>query len=145
MLREARISGDVLRSCLVHALTTEREEVMGLLIGEVRVFTIFKKIHFSLRLLALLFCCYSFIFSSSSSSLSSSSLSSCSPLPLQVSSDLVCSVLSLLVVRRSDKRQDRVEISDQQLVEAAQYCEVCLRFSTRFLKWKLISPVFTWF
>lgn len=32
---KVRLSNDVYRTCLVHALSTEREEVMGLLIGEV--------------------------------------------------------------------------------------------------------------
>ena len=32
---KVKLSHDVYRSCLVHALSTEREEVMGLLIGEV--------------------------------------------------------------------------------------------------------------
>ena len=32
---KVKLSHDVYRSCLIHAMSTEREEVMGLLIGEV--------------------------------------------------------------------------------------------------------------
>ena len=32
-----RLEGDAFMVCLIHALSTEREEVMGLLIGEVIV------------------------------------------------------------------------------------------------------------
>lgn len=35
MLSRVSISNDVLAVCLQHALSTEKEEIMGLLIGEV--------------------------------------------------------------------------------------------------------------
>ena len=37
MLSGARLSSDVLSMCLGHALTNEKEEIMGLLIGAVEV------------------------------------------------------------------------------------------------------------
>lgn len=37
MLRAVNLSADVFTVCLQHALTTEREEIMGLLIGEVKI------------------------------------------------------------------------------------------------------------
>lgn len=37
MVNSVQLSSDVYLVCLSHALSTEREEVMGLLLGEVRV------------------------------------------------------------------------------------------------------------
>ena len=36
MVTQVELAADAYLSCLTHALTTEREEVMGLLLGEVR-------------------------------------------------------------------------------------------------------------
>jgi BRCA1/BRCA2-containing complex subunit 3 len=63
------ISADVYFSCVTHALSTEREEIMGLLLGEMR--------------------------------------------------DGSVDVCSLYMMRRSDKRPDRVEISPEHLSAAA--------------------------
>ena len=35
MVRKVRFESDALQVCMAHALSTEKEEVMGLLIGEV--------------------------------------------------------------------------------------------------------------
>ena len=35
MLSSVEVSRDVMQTCLAHALTTEREEVMGLLLGDI--------------------------------------------------------------------------------------------------------------
>ncbi|XP_071956726.1 lys-63-specific deubiquitinase BRCC36-like [Antedon mediterranea] len=60
--------------CLTHALSTEREEIMGLCIGEVDV-------------------------------------------------NRVVHIVSVIMLRRSDKRKDRVEISPEQLTHAASQAE----------------------
>ena len=36
-LSRVEVSRDVLQTCMAHALTTEREEVMGLLLGDIEV------------------------------------------------------------------------------------------------------------
>ena len=43
-LRFIEIESDALLVCIVHALTTEREEIMGLLIGYVRIFCLIARI-----------------------------------------------------------------------------------------------------
>lgn len=42
MLNKVELSSDVALVCMQHALSTEKEEIMGLLIGEVRFVYIFK-------------------------------------------------------------------------------------------------------
>jgi len=74
-LRNVYLAADVYAVCLQHALTTEKEEIMGLLIGELDV------------------------------SSSSSNITAC------------------IVLHRSDKQPDRVEISPEQLCEASTYAE----------------------
>jgi len=73
-LQEVRCSADVYLVCLTHAMCTEKEEVMGLLIGE-------------------------------------------------VDASRVAHISSVIILRRSDKQPDRVEISPEQLTRAAEKAE----------------------
>ncbi|PIK57741.1 putative lys-63-specific deubiquitinase BRCC36 isoform X2 [Apostichopus japonicus] len=69
------LTADAYMVCLTHALSTEREEVMGLCIGE-------------------------------------------------IDTDKVVHIVSVIILRRSDKRKDRVEISPEQLSFAASEGEI---------------------
>ncbi|XP_059153731.1 lys-63-specific deubiquitinase BRCC36-like [Physella acuta] len=69
-LKSVHMGSDIYLVCLTHALTTEREEVMGLLIGE-------------------------------------------------VDEDRVLHLFSVIILRRSDKQADRVEISPEQQSDAS--------------------------
>ncbi|KAL1447646.1 hypothetical protein MTO96_028450 [Rhipicephalus appendiculatus] len=71
------LSADVYMVCLSHALSTEKEEVMGLLIGE-------------------------------------------------IDETKVAHISAVILLRRSDKRKDRVEISPEQLSDASTQAEVCV-------------------
>ncbi|XP_068629339.1 lys-63-specific deubiquitinase BRCC36-like [Battus philenor] len=75
MLNKVLLSTDVTLACVQHALSTEKEEIMGLLIGEVH---------------------------------NNSSL---------------VSIVSSVILRRLDKKPDRVEISEEQLVQATLRAE----------------------
>ena len=68
-----RLSNDVYRACYHHALSTQSQEIVGLLIG-------------------------------------------------QVENDII-DIFALKIVKRLDKKQDRVEISDEQLMETMTYTE----------------------
>jgi len=68
-----QIEADALQVCITHALSTEKEEVMGLLIGEV--------------------------------------------------DENISHVYTVIVLKRSDKRKDRVEISPEQLSQASTEAE----------------------
>ncbi|CAB4009790.1 lys-63-specific deubiquitinase BRCC36-like [Paramuricea clavata] len=72
---KVKIQADAFMVCLAHALSTDREEVMGLLIGEVDEFN-------------------------------------------------VSHVFTVFMLRRSDKRKDRVEISPEQLSYASTQAEI---------------------
>ncbi|XP_064483943.1 lys-63-specific deubiquitinase BRCC36-like [Ornithodoros turicata] len=73
--KRVNLSMDVYMVCLSHALSTEKEEVMGLLIGE-------------------------------------------------IDETKVAHISAVIVLRRSDKRKDRVEISPEQLSDASTQAEV---------------------
>ncbi|CAN0173047.1 unnamed protein product [Lampetra fluviatilis] len=75
VVQAARVRADALHVCLTHALSTEREEVMGLCIGE-------------------------------------------------VDTSEVVHIYSVIILRRSDKRKDRVEISPEQLSAASTEAEI---------------------
>lgn len=77
-LTAVTITDDVYFTCLAHALSTENEEVMGLLLGDIEK---------------------------------------------QENHALVANVCGLVVLARSDKRPDRVEISPEQLADAAAQAE----------------------
>jgi len=75
---KVRLGNDVYRACFHHALSSQAEEVMGLLIGEI------------------------------------------------ISDDdgeTVIDISALRIVQRIDKRKDRVEVSDEHMIEATQYAE----------------------
>ncbi|KAJ8725635.1 hypothetical protein PYW08_003818 [Mythimna loreyi] len=75
MLNKVLLSSDVALVCVQHALSTEKEEIMGLLIGEVH------------------------------------------------NSGTLVSIVSSVILRRLDKKPDRVEISEEQLVQATLRAE----------------------
>ncbi|OQR74964.1 lys-63-specific deubiquitinase BRCC36 isoform X1 [Tropilaelaps mercedesae] len=77
MVSQVNIYSDVYQACLTHALSTEKEEVMGLLIGQ----------------------------------------------HTDTPKGLVAELHALMLLRRSDKRRDRVEISVEQQAEASTYAE----------------------
>lgn len=68
------LTSDAYSVCLAHALTTEKEEIMGLLIGE-------------------------------------------------IDENRYCHISAVLLLRRSDKQADRVEISPEQLSDASSHAE----------------------
>ena len=69
-----RLSNDVYRACYHHALSTQSQEIVGLLIGKVE--------------------------------------------------NQVVDIVALKIVKRLDKKQDRVEISDEQLMETMEFTDV---------------------
>lgn len=73
-VKEANLSADVFAVCLTHAMSTEKEEIMGLLIGE-------------------------------------------------IDEHSVCFISAVILLRRSDKQADRVEISPEQLSAASSRAE----------------------
>ncbi|XP_022671477.1 lys-63-specific deubiquitinase BRCC36-like isoform X2 [Varroa jacobsoni] len=77
MVSRVNIYSDVYQACLTHALSTEKEEVMGLLIGQ----------------------------------------------HVNTQTGLEAMLHALMLLRRSDKRRDRVEISAEQQAEASTYAE----------------------
>eukprot|EP00727_Mastigamoeba_balamuthi_P014337 m51a1_g9528 putative lys-63-specific deubiquitinase brcc36 (291) ;mRNA; f:770440-771615 len=82
-MEEVCITDDVYFACMSHALTTEREEVMGLLLGDVGAL----------------------------------------PGVSDPSGGPCVSVWAVSLLARSDRRKDRVEISPEQLTQAAQYAD----------------------
>ncbi|XP_037274162.2 lys-63-specific deubiquitinase BRCC36-like [Rhipicephalus microplus] len=91
------LSADVYMVCLSHALSTEKEEVMGLLIGEIDEMK-------------------------------------------------VAHISAVILLRRSDKRKDRVEISPEQLSDASTQAEtlaINLRKPMRVLGWYHSHPHIT--
>ncbi|CAN8031257.1 unnamed protein product [Ixodes persulcatus] len=94
------LSADVYMVCLSHALSTEKEEVMGLLIGE-------------------------------------------------IDETRVAHISAVIVLRRSDKRKDRVEISPEQLSDASTQAEISFPVSSlqckpmRVLGWYHSHPHIT--
>lgn len=77
MLSLVELEHETYLGCMVHCLTTEREEVMGLLLGEI----------------------------------------------VERDSTMVSIIRDIIILRRSCKEKDRVEISPEQLVEASQNAE----------------------
>ncbi|XP_071838965.1 lys-63-specific deubiquitinase BRCC36-like [Apostichopus japonicus] len=91
------LTADAYMVCLTHALSTEREEVMGLCIGE-------------------------------------------------IDTDKVVHIVSVIILRRSDKRKDRVEISPEQLSFAASEGErlaALLKRPLRVVGWYHSHPHIT--
>ncbi|XP_033124852.1 lys-63-specific deubiquitinase BRCC36-like [Anneissia japonica] len=121
------LKADAYMVCLTHALSTEREEVMGLCIGEI------------LRMRRM----HLFLNTSSSGSgfpalrsVKRRILGFADPgvylfvavaichLTAQVDTNRVVHIVSVIMLRRSDKRKDRVEISPEQLTHAASEAEI---------------------
>lgn len=73
-----QVSSDAFMVCLAHAFSTEKEEIMGLLIGE-------------------------------------------------IDERRVCQISAVIMLRRSDKQPDRVEISPEQLSAASTHAETLAR------------------
>ncbi|NXC48541.1 BRCC3 deubiquitinase, partial [Penelope pileata] len=94
-VQAVHLEADAFLVCLNHALSTEKEEVMGLCIGEVP-----RPGPALTAGLAL------------------------SPPPPQVDTSRIVHVHSVIILRRSDKRKDRVEISPEQLSAASTEAEI---------------------
>ncbi|NWU08074.1 BRCC3 deubiquitinase, partial [Cephalopterus ornatus] len=88
-VQAVHLEADAFLVCLNHALSTEKEEVMGLCIGEVPP----------------------------------RGWSECLPL-CQVDTSRIVHIHSVIILRRSDKRKDRVEISPEQLSAASTEAEI---------------------
>uniref|UniRef100_U3I9S5 BRCA1/BRCA2-containing complex subunit 3 n=1 Tax=Anas platyrhynchos platyrhynchos TaxID=8840 RepID=U3I9S5_ANAPP len=100
-VQAVHLEADAFLVCLNHALSTEKEEVMGLCIGQVP----------------------------------RGATGPCAPLPSrlspQVDAGRVVHVQSVIILRRSDKRKDRVEISPEQLSAASTEAEISLGMTGR--------------
>uniref|UniRef100_A0A8B9TRD3 BRCA1/BRCA2-containing complex subunit 3 n=1 Tax=Anas platyrhynchos TaxID=8839 RepID=A0A8B9TRD3_ANAPL len=98
-VQAVHLEADAFLVCLNHALSTEKEEVMGLCIGALP--PPLPSLPFPSRL---------------------------SP---QVDAGRVVHVQSVIILRRSDKRKDRVEISPEQLSAASTEAEISLGMTGR--------------
>uniref|UniRef100_A0A8C9U6J6 BRCA1/BRCA2-containing complex subunit 3 n=1 Tax=Scleropages formosus TaxID=113540 RepID=A0A8C9U6J6_SCLFO len=87
------LESDAFLVCMNHALSTEKEEVMGLCIGEVSC--------------VALLCC------------PTTSLNLTIVTVAEVDTNRIVHIHSVIILRRSDKRKDRVEISPEQLSAAS--------------------------
>uniref|UniRef100_A0A8C7E8Y0 BRCA1/BRCA2-containing complex subunit 3 n=1 Tax=Nothoprocta perdicaria TaxID=30464 RepID=A0A8C7E8Y0_NOTPE len=88
-VQAVHLEADAFLVCLNHALSTEKEEVMGLCIGEGVSTVFFPRSRF-----------------------------------LQVDTSRIVHIHSVIILRRSDKRKDRVEISPEQLSAASTEAEI---------------------
>jgi len=96
-VKRVLLASDVYYVCLTHALSTEREEIMGLLIGE-------------------------------------------------IDEEYVSHISAVIMLRRSDKQSDRVEISPEQLSDASQAADrlaVELKRPMRVIGWYHSHPHIT--
>ncbi|EHH31234.1 hypothetical protein EGK_21123 [Macaca mulatta] len=101
VVQAVHLESDAFLVCLNHALSTEKEEVMGLCIGEV----------------------------SSSVSLDSKFAYTGTEMRTvaeKVDAVRIVHIHSVIILRRSDKRKDRVEISPEQLSAASTEAEISL-------------------
>ena len=111
-IKKVFLDSDVFTACLHHCLTSEKEEVLGLLIGKV----VFALIELYLTIVR------------------------------QVDEASFCHVLASIVMHRSDKQPDRVEISAPQLCIATAYADklsVGLGESVRVIGWYHSHPHIT--
>uniref|UniRef100_A0A8B9L5B6 BRCA1/BRCA2-containing complex subunit 3 n=1 Tax=Astyanax mexicanus TaxID=7994 RepID=A0A8B9L5B6_ASTMX len=91
------LESDAFLVCMNHALSTEKEEVMGLCIGEFPITSVVcLKAYYTISI---------FI--------------DAITLPPQVDTNRIVHIHSVIILRRSDKRKDRVEISPEQLSAAS--------------------------
>ncbi|NWY48806.1 BRCC3 deubiquitinase, partial [Sylvia atricapilla] len=93
-VQAVHLEADAFLVCLNHALSTEKEEVMGLCIGEVPPAEGWPG---EGRVAAL---------------------------PMRVDTSRIVHIHSVIILRRSDKRKDRVEISPEQLSAASTEAEI---------------------
>ncbi|NXG18251.1 BRCC3 deubiquitinase, partial [Grallaria varia] len=103
-VQAVHLEADAFLVCLNHALSTEKEEVMGLCIGEVP----------------------------RAAAAGGAALGGdCSPLRGQVDTSRIVHIHSVIILRRSDKRKDRVEISPEQLSAASTEAEMLAEMTGR--------------
>jgi hypothetical protein len=113
MIEKVRLSSEVYRSCLTHALSTSKEEVMGLLVGEVFENETFVKLKKN----------DSFVKKEKNCSFFKKENDSDEEQKIDVDSDaddvkiktVVLEIVGLKILQRSDKRKDRVEIRYKSL------------------------------
>uniref|UniRef100_A0A493TV11 BRCA1/BRCA2-containing complex subunit 3 n=1 Tax=Anas platyrhynchos platyrhynchos TaxID=8840 RepID=A0A493TV11_ANAPP len=119
-VQAVHLEADAFLVCLNHALSTEKEEVMGLCIGQVP-----RGAPGGRR--GWLGGCGGWW--------GAGSTGPCAPLPSrlspQVDAGRVVHVQSVIILRRSDKRKDRVEISPEQLSAASTEAEISLGMTGR--------------
>lgn len=95
-LQKVELQADVYMVCLQHALSTENYEVMGLLIGDVWWSACNRVIYYFLFVIWVIWF---------------------------QNVDGVTKISAVIILRRSDKKKDRVEISPDQLLKAAAEAE----------------------
>ncbi|NXR08863.1 BRCC3 deubiquitinase, partial [Semnornis frantzii] len=110
-VQAVHLEADAFLVCLNHALSTEKEEVMGLCIGEV------PESSGACGLPALTF----------RAGLGHRGRERCTGLCGTVDTSRIVHIHSVIILRRSDKRKDRVEISPEQLSAASTEAEISFR------------------
>lgn len=121
-LIKVELQADVYMLCLQHALSTENFEVMGLLIGDVCLDNSIPN-----RIIYI---------------------SNISSYCLNQLEDGIAKISAVIILRRLDKKKDRVEISPEQLLEAtveAERLQDELKRSMRILGWYHSHPHITVF
>uniref|UniRef100_A0A8C4V469 BRCA1/BRCA2-containing complex subunit 3 n=1 Tax=Falco tinnunculus TaxID=100819 RepID=A0A8C4V469_FALTI len=104
-VQAVHLEADAFLVCLNHALSTEKEEVMGLCIGEL--------------------------------------CPGLGPARPAVDTSRIVHIHSVIILRRSDKRKDRVEISPEQLSAASTEAEISFRRPMRVVGWYHSHPHIT--
>uniref|UniRef100_A0A669PVA7 BRCA1/BRCA2-containing complex subunit 3 n=2 Tax=Phasianidae TaxID=9005 RepID=A0A669PVA7_PHACC len=112
-VQAVHLEADAFLVCLNHALSTEKEEVMGLCIGEV------PRSALAVTLSEQPFSLY------------------------QVDTSRIVHIHSVIILRRSDKRKDRVEISPEQLSAASTEAEISFGRPMRVVGWYHSHPHIT--
>nr|CCC50202.1 putative metallopeptidase [Trypanosoma vivax Y486] len=124
MLSKVRVADTVVQSCLTHALTTEQEEVMGLLLGQISTTSsasLFPEVGFNCK-------------------------TNRDGFPCSDAAENVADVWDLWVVQRSVRRSDRVEIAPERLADASEEAERCtatVKTPTRVIGWYHSHPRIT--
>uniref|UniRef100_A0A2K6V5R9 BRCA1/BRCA2-containing complex subunit 3 n=1 Tax=Saimiri boliviensis boliviensis TaxID=39432 RepID=A0A2K6V5R9_SAIBB len=111
-VQAVHLESDAFLVCLNHALSTEKEEVMGLCIGEVSS---------SVSLAGTL--------SDSKFAYTGTEMRTVAE---KVDAVRIVHIHSVIILRRSDKRKDRVEISPEQLSAASTEAEISLLVNRSF-------------
>ena len=109
---EVHISADAWSSCLAHALSTEHEEIMGLLLGD--CVEIQSKSKVGKEAAA----------SNMDSSKKEQVVANKKQTVMANKKQKVVAIWASMAFRRSDRRKDRVEISADQLYEGSKQAEV---------------------